>query len=86
MSETKNPIIIHKFGGSCLADEDAFAKTLSIMKRFSSTKSIAVLSAFKGVTDKLIGIMESALESLESAEKSLLSLQKFHEDKGDEAL
>ena len=47
-------ILVHKFGGSCLANKDAFSKTLEIIKKFDGIPSVVVLSAFRGVTDKLI--------------------------------
>ncbi|MFX0099168.1 MAG: aspartate kinase [Candidatus Hodarchaeota archaeon] len=71
-------LIIHKFGGSCLANEEAFAKTLEIIKKFSSIPTVVVLSAFKGVTDKLIDLMTLALENIDSARKDCDKLQDFH--------
>lgn len=77
---TGQKVTIHKFGGSCLRDKESFAKTLSIMKKFMDTPSIAVLSAFRGITDKLIGVMELALEDETKALNKCKDLQAFHED------
>ena len=74
----QNNAIVHKFGGSCLSDTQSFSKTLNIIREFKDTPSIAVLSAFKGVTDKIIGIMNFALDDKEKAEDLCDKLRKFH--------
>nr|MDO8113783.1 aspartate kinase [Candidatus Sigynarchaeota archaeon] len=76
----RQKLIVHKFGGSCLADKEAFAKTLSIMKKFQDKPTIAVLSAFKGVTDQLLKLIELAIEDIGAAEAFCAKLEAFHVD------
>ncbi|NMC07307.1 MAG: aspartate kinase, partial [Candidatus Lokiarchaeota archaeon] len=56
----------------------SFAKTLSIIKRFAGTPSVAVLSAFKGVTDQLLQLIKLAIEDLPAAEAFCTRLESFH--------
>ena len=48
------PIVIMKFGGSCLIDKDAFKKILEILNIYKDDKKIIVASAFNGITDLLL--------------------------------
>ncbi|MEX2681274.1 MAG: aspartate kinase [Candidatus Sigynarchaeota archaeon] len=77
---SKQKVVIHKFGGSCLADAGSFSKTLSIMKRYTGTPTVAVLSAFKGVTDQLLQLIKLALDDLAAAESFCARLEAFHVD------
>ncbi len=77
---SKQKAIVHKFGGSCLADANSFAKTLSILKQFNSIPTVAVLSAFKGVTDQLLQLIKLALDDLPTAEAFCAKLETFHID------
>ena len=48
------PIVIMKFGGSCLIDKDAFKKILEILDIYRDDKKIIVASALNGITDLLL--------------------------------
>jgi aspartate kinase len=48
------PIVIMKFGGSCLIDKNAFKRILEIIKIYKNEKKIIVTSAFNGITDLLL--------------------------------
>ena len=48
------PIVIMKFGGSCLIDKDAFKKILEILNIYKDDKKIIVASALNGITDLLL--------------------------------
>ena len=48
------PIVIMKFGGSCLKDQSAFNKIYEITKLYEEDKKIYVASAFNGITDLLL--------------------------------
>ncbi|MHA1682952.1 MAG: aspartate kinase [Promethearchaeota archaeon] len=71
-------LIVHKFGGSCLLNRRSFGKTLAIMKKFSQYPSIAVLSAFKGITNKLIQFMNIALDNEAEAKEFCNDLREYH--------
>jgi len=48
------PIVIMKFGGSCLIDKSAFKKILEILEIYKDDKKIIVASALNGITDLLL--------------------------------
>ncbi|MBY8987787.1 MAG: hypothetical protein KGD61_04985, partial [Candidatus Lokiarchaeota archaeon] len=48
------PIVIMKFGGSCLIDKSAFKKIIEIIQIYKNDKKIIVASAFNGITDLLL--------------------------------
>ncbi|MHA1240440.1 MAG: hypothetical protein ACTSQU_06560, partial [Promethearchaeota archaeon] len=48
------PIVIMKFGGSCLIDKNAFFRILEILNIYKNSKKIIVASAFNGITDLLL--------------------------------
>ena len=51
----KKPLVIMKFGGSCLESSKSLSQTLNIVEKYlKNSKVIIVTSAIKGVTDKLI--------------------------------
>ncbi len=77
---SKQKAIVHKFGGSCLADAGSFAKTLAIIRMFQGSPTVAVLSAFKGVTDQLLQLIKLAIEDLPAAEAFCAKLEAFHVD------
>ncbi|HME52711.1 MAG TPA: aspartate kinase [Candidatus Lokiarchaeia archaeon] len=79
---TKQRLIIHKFGGSCIVDETSYAKTIDIIQQFNEneTATIVVLSAFKGVTDQLLKMISLSIESVDDAEVLLDEMTNFHVD------
>lgn len=82
----RRALTIHKFGGSCLESPEAFGKTLGIIKSFTGAPCIAVLSAFKGVTDKLVEIMDVALDDDRRAIEMIDALEAFHVDAASRAI
>jgi aspartate kinase len=71
------PIIIMKFGGSCLRDKNAFENILDITGNFSELKKVYVSSALNGVTDLLLKIA-SSLKDEEETEKNMIIIRKMH--------
>jgi aspartate kinase len=47
-------IVVMKFGGSCLVDNEAFEQIAKITNIYSNEKKVYVASAFKGITDLLL--------------------------------
>ena len=63
VNQKLNPLLVLKFGGSCLEDIESFKQTTSIIKRsLKKAKLVVVTSALKGVTDKLIEFYERSNE------------------------
>jgi len=61
MSEKKETLTIMKFGGSCLQNVDSYLQIASIVKyHLKYTKVLVVVSAIKGMTNKLINFYEKS--------------------------
>ena len=61
MSEKKETLTIMKFGGSCLQSMDSYLQIASIVKQHMRfTKVLVVVSAIKGMTNKLINFYEKS--------------------------
>lgn len=55
MNEQLKSLVVMKFGGSCLKDEESFKHTVSIIKKYlKKSKLIIVASAINGITDQLL--------------------------------
>ncbi|TAK56374.1 MAG: bifunctional aspartate kinase/homoserine dehydrogenase I [Gammaproteobacteria bacterium] len=54
------PWSVHKFGGSSLADASCFRRVADIIEKLPQPRVAVVLSACRGVTDELIGIVSAA--------------------------
>ena len=59
MSEER-PWIVHKFGGSSVADAACFARVAGIVEALPPGRLALVLSACRGVTDALLGLVRLA--------------------------
>lgn len=55
--------IVHKFGGSSVADADCFRRVAEITEQSGKTREAVVLSACRGVTDALLGLVSLAEQS-----------------------
>src|SRR6202167_5436627 len=52
--------IVHKFGGSSVADAGCFRRVADILEASSNPREAVVLSACRGVTDALLGLVTLA--------------------------
>ena len=73
------PIVIMKFGGSCLTDESAFKKILNITNIYKNVKKVFVASAFVGITDLLLKTAK-LVEDDELIDKNIALIEKKHID------
>ncbi|MFX0001668.1 MAG: aspartate kinase [Candidatus Hodarchaeota archaeon] len=73
------PIIIMKFGGSCLKDKTAFNRILDITKIYSDVKKIYVTSALNGITDLLLKTA-NMLEDDKDTDMNMALIEKKHID------
>ncbi len=55
-----DPWVVHKFGGSSVADADCFRKVAAILESAAPARLAVVLSACKGVTDALLRLVALA--------------------------
>jgi bifunctional aspartokinase / homoserine dehydrogenase 1 len=71
--------VVHKFGGSSLADAECFRRVAAIVEQLPDSRIALVLSACRGVTDDLIGLVASAEHvDTRACEAALASLQDRH--------
>ena len=68
-------MIVMKFGGTSVEDAVAMKRVIEIVQREVNRKPLVVLSASSGVTNELLKIARTVLES---EEKSLQLLEKLH--------
>ena len=72
--------IVHKFGGSSVADAGCFRRVADIVDGFAEQRVALVLSACRGVTDELIGLVAaSAAGDRARIERLLAGLRHRHE-------
>ncbi len=55
-------MIVMKFGGSSVAGADKIARVVAIVKGRKADEPVLVVSAFRGVTDELLGLAKDALK------------------------
>ena len=61
MDSSKNSLVIMKFGGSCLLNRESYLQITNIVKEYmKSTRVLIVVSAIKGMTNKLINFYEKS--------------------------
>lgn len=56
----RDPWVVHKFGGSSVADADCFRRVATIVEGFAEPRAGVVLSACRGVTDALLNLIALA--------------------------
>jgi aspartokinase/homoserine dehydrogenase 1 len=75
---------VHKFGGTSVADATCVRRVAGILGGFSDNLGV-VVSAMKGVTDDLLGLVDKAARR-EAVEASLKALRDRHERSATELL
>jgi bifunctional aspartokinase / homoserine dehydrogenase 1 len=73
-----DPWVVHKFGGSSVADADCFRKVATIIESAPGTRLGVVLSACKGVTDALLRLVALAERQDEGYREELGQLRERH--------
>src|SRR5690348_8611320 len=74
MAPKKSPFIVHKFGGTSLANSQRFRALKEIL---SGKEEIIVVSAVQGVTSTLQALLDEAAQK-QNFLKTLESLEKTH--------
>jgi bifunctional aspartokinase / homoserine dehydrogenase 1 len=72
------PWVVHKFGGSSVADADCFRRVAAILESLPPGPLGVVLSACRGVTDALLRLVELAERQDESFRADLAALRARH--------
>jgi bifunctional aspartokinase / homoserine dehydrogenase 1 len=72
------PWVVHKFGGSSVADADCFRRVAEILESQPQLRLAVVLSACRGVTDALLRLVALAEQQDTSYQAELASLRERH--------
>jgi aspartokinase/homoserine dehydrogenase 1 len=78
-SKGKSAWVVHKFGGTSVYDAQCFARVADIIESQSNARLAVVLSAAKGVTDVLLGLVTSAERQDPAVAAQLLALRERHQ-------
>jgi aspartokinase/homoserine dehydrogenase 1 len=70
--------VVHKFGGSSVADADCFVRVADIIESQPSQRLAVVLSACKGVTDGLLNLVSAAERQDSTWRRQLAALRERH--------
>jgi len=76
--------IVHKFGGSSVADAGCFRRVADIIEGSDNPREAVVLSACRGVTDSLLGLVKFAEQPNGDFLTPLEALRKRHLDLAEE--
>ncbi|HZO21850.1 MAG TPA: hypothetical protein VFB37_05040, partial [Steroidobacteraceae bacterium] len=72
------PWVVHKFGGSSVADADCFRRVATILDSLPAGRLAVVLSACRGVTDALLRLVSLAEEQDEAYLGEIAALRVRH--------
>jgi len=72
--------IVHKFGGSSVADAGCFRRVADIIESSSNPREAVVLSACRGVTDALLGLVALAEQPDGDFTPAIAALKQRHVD------
>ena len=70
---------VHKFGGTSVYDAQCFARVADIIEGQPTARLAVVLSAAKGVTDALLGLVDLAERQDSSVTARLAALRERHQ-------
>jgi aspartokinase/homoserine dehydrogenase 1 len=73
-----DPWVVHKFGGSSVADADCFHRVAAILDSIPAPRLGVVLSACKGVTDALLRLVSLAERQDDSYRSEITALRARH--------
>src|SRR5215469_13905679 len=73
-----DPWVVHKFGGSSVADADCFRKVAAILESAPPGRLAVVLSACRGVTDALLRLVALAERQDEGFRTGIAELRARH--------
>ena len=73
-----DPWVVHKFGGSSVADADCFRRVAAILDSIPAPRLGVVLSACRGVTDALLRLVSLAERQDETYRSEIAVLRTRH--------
>jgi len=79
MDSSNNSLVIMKFGGSCLQNRDSYLQITNIVKEYiKSTRVLIVVSAIKGMTNKLINFYEKSCKEEQDCDLIIEDIYNDH--------
>ncbi|NVM38106.1 MAG: aspartate kinase [Candidatus Lokiarchaeota archaeon] len=79
MENSKNSLIIMKFGGSCLQNRESYLQVINIVNKYiKSTKILIVVSAIQGMTNKLIEFYEKSCSEENNCDELIEEIYNMH--------
>ena len=79
MESSKNSLVVMKFGGSCLQNKDSYFQITKIVKEYlKSTRVLIVVSAIKGITNKLINFYEKSCSEENNCDLLIEEIYEMH--------
>ncbi len=78
--------VVHKFGGSSVADASCFRRVADILEASTNPREAVVLSACRGVTDALLGLVTLAVQPDGDIASAIEQLSRRHEQLAAELL
>src|SRR5262245_42471115 len=79
MTSGSSAWVVHKFGGTSVYDAQCFARVADIIESQPQARLAVVLSAAKGVTDVLLGLVDLAERQDPAVAAQLLALRERHQ-------
>lgn len=73
-----DPWVVHKFGGSSVADADCFRRVAAILEAIPASRLAVVLSAARGVTDALLRLVALAERQDPAYHAEIVALRERH--------
>ncbi|MBS0397313.1 MAG: hypothetical protein JSR95_01395, partial [Proteobacteria bacterium] len=70
--------IVHKFGGSSVADARCFRRVAEIIENSPRVREGIVLSACRGITDALLNLLTAAVDPTGDFTKPLEAIEERH--------
>ncbi|MGC9460037.1 bifunctional aspartate kinase/homoserine dehydrogenase II, partial [Vibrio genomosp. F10 str. 9ZD137] len=71
---------LHKFGGSSLADPECYRRVVNILKEYSGSEDLVVVSAAGKTTNRLIAFVDALSKDGRLAHEELQALRQFQVD------
>jgi len=79
MESSKKSLVVMKFGGSCLQNRDSYLQITNIVKKYlKSTRVLIVVSAIKGMTNKLIEFYEKSCSEENNCDPLIEEIYNMH--------
>jgi len=83
---SKHDWVVHKFGGTSVADADCFRRVAGLLHAQSGLRQAVVVSAMGGMTNALLALVEGAVKSPDSIEAGLAAIRERYTQTVDELI